>query len=163
AVKDLFDTAGIPTTCGSPRILGGNVPTRTAAAVERLEQAGGGAPRQPPQEGVGLLPPPPPPPPPAKSRGPGPPPRWVATRPGERDARDRHGGVDPAARRLVRRRRSQADMGASVARRRLPAGCVIRSCGSDHAKRRGRGARAPLHRRSRSPRPIDAATERAAC
>src|SRR5215475_13416978 len=40
AVKDLFDTAGIPTTCGSPRILGGNVPTRTAAAVERLEQAG---------------------------------------------------------------------------------------------------------------------------
>src|SRR5215475_10040835 len=40
AVKDLFDTAGIPTTCGSPRILGGNVPTSTATAVERLEQAG---------------------------------------------------------------------------------------------------------------------------
>lgn len=40
AVKDLFDTTGIPTTCGSPRILGGNVPTRTATAVERLEQAG---------------------------------------------------------------------------------------------------------------------------
>ena len=40
AVKDLFDTAGIPTTCGSPRVLGGNVPTRTATAVERLEQAG---------------------------------------------------------------------------------------------------------------------------
>jgi amidase len=40
AVKDLFDTAGIPTTCGSPRILGRNVPTRTATAVERLEQAG---------------------------------------------------------------------------------------------------------------------------
>lgn len=40
AVKDLFDSAGIPTTCGSPRILGGNVPTRTATAVERLEQAG---------------------------------------------------------------------------------------------------------------------------
>ena len=40
AVKDLFDTAGMPTTCGSPRILGGNVPTRTATAVERLEQAG---------------------------------------------------------------------------------------------------------------------------
>jgi amidase len=40
AVKDLFDTAGIPTTCGSPRILGGNVPKRTATAVERLEQAG---------------------------------------------------------------------------------------------------------------------------
>jgi amidase len=40
AVKDLFDTARIPTTCGSPRILGGNVPTRTATAVERLEQAG---------------------------------------------------------------------------------------------------------------------------
>ena len=39
-MKDLFDTAGIPTTCGSPRILGGNVPTRTATAVERLEQAG---------------------------------------------------------------------------------------------------------------------------
>src|SRR5689334_17475764 len=34
AVKDLFDTAGMPTTCGSPRILGGNVPTRTATAVE---------------------------------------------------------------------------------------------------------------------------------
>jgi len=40
AVKDLFDTAGMPTTCGSPRILGGNVPTRTATAVERLKQAG---------------------------------------------------------------------------------------------------------------------------
>src|SRR5690349_23149347 len=40
AVKDLFDTAGMPTTCGSPRILGGNVPARTATAVERLEQAG---------------------------------------------------------------------------------------------------------------------------
>jgi len=40
AVKDLFDTAGIPTTCGSPRILGGNVPARSATAVERLEQAG---------------------------------------------------------------------------------------------------------------------------
>jgi amidase len=40
AVKDLFDTAGIPTTCGSPRIRGAHVPTRTATAVERLEQAG---------------------------------------------------------------------------------------------------------------------------
>ena len=40
AVKDLFDTAGMPTTCGSPRILGDNVPERTATAVERLEQAG---------------------------------------------------------------------------------------------------------------------------
>ena len=40
AVKDLFDTAGLPTTCGSPRILGRNVPTQTATAVERLEQAG---------------------------------------------------------------------------------------------------------------------------
>jgi amidase len=40
AVKDLFATTGVPTTCGSPRILGGNVPTRTATAVERLEQAG---------------------------------------------------------------------------------------------------------------------------
>jgi amidase len=40
AVKDLFDTAGIPTTCGSPRILGGNVPTHTATAVERLDRAG---------------------------------------------------------------------------------------------------------------------------
>jgi amidase len=40
AVKDLFDTAAIPTTCGSPRVLRDNVPTRTATAVERLEQAG---------------------------------------------------------------------------------------------------------------------------
>jgi len=40
AVKDIFDTAGMPTTCGSPRILGGNLPVRTATAVERLEQAG---------------------------------------------------------------------------------------------------------------------------
>ena len=40
AVKDLFDTTGIRTTCGSPRIFGGNVPRRTATAVERLEQAG---------------------------------------------------------------------------------------------------------------------------
>lgn len=40
AVKDLFDTRGMPTTCGSPRILGSNVPACTATAVERLEQAG---------------------------------------------------------------------------------------------------------------------------
>jgi amidase len=40
AVKDLFDTAGMPTTNGSPRIMRGNVPTRSATAVERLEQAG---------------------------------------------------------------------------------------------------------------------------
>jgi len=40
AVKDLFDTAGIATTCGSPRILGGNVPRRSATAVARLEAAG---------------------------------------------------------------------------------------------------------------------------
>jgi amidase len=40
AVKDLFDTVGMPTTCGSPRIFGGHVPAHTATAVERLEQAG---------------------------------------------------------------------------------------------------------------------------
>jgi amidase len=40
AVKDLFDTAGMPTTCGSPRILGDNVPAWTATTVERLELAG---------------------------------------------------------------------------------------------------------------------------
>src|SRR5215472_10686760 len=39
-IKDLFDTAGMPTTCGSPRIFGRNVPKRSATAVERLEQAG---------------------------------------------------------------------------------------------------------------------------
>ena len=39
-VKDLFDTAGMPTTAGSPRVLRGNLPARTATAVERLEQAG---------------------------------------------------------------------------------------------------------------------------
>lgn len=40
AVKDLIDTAGVATTCGSPRILGGNVPTRSATVVDRLEAAG---------------------------------------------------------------------------------------------------------------------------
>lgn len=39
AVKDLFDTAGVPTTCGS-RILAGRVPGRSATVVERLEHAG---------------------------------------------------------------------------------------------------------------------------
>jgi aspartyl-tRNA(Asn)/glutamyl-tRNA(Gln) amidotransferase subunit A len=39
AVKDLFDTAGVRTTAGSS-ILAGNVPDRTAPAVERLEAAG---------------------------------------------------------------------------------------------------------------------------
>jgi aspartyl-tRNA(Asn)/glutamyl-tRNA(Gln) amidotransferase subunit A len=39
AVKDLFDTAGIRTTCGSS-ILADNVPRRTAPAVARLEAAG---------------------------------------------------------------------------------------------------------------------------
>jgi aspartyl-tRNA(Asn)/glutamyl-tRNA(Gln) amidotransferase subunit A len=38
-VKDLFDTAGIRTTYGS-QVYGDHVPRRTAAAVERLEQAG---------------------------------------------------------------------------------------------------------------------------
>src|SRR5262249_59956355 len=46
AVKDLFDTAGMPTTCGSPRILRGNVPARTATAGPPPEQAGAGPPRQ---------------------------------------------------------------------------------------------------------------------
>lgn len=40
AVKDIFDTAGLPTTCGSPHVRAGNVPTRTATAVARLEAAG---------------------------------------------------------------------------------------------------------------------------
>ena len=39
AVKDLFDTAGLTTTYGSA-IFADHVPTRTAAAVERLEAAG---------------------------------------------------------------------------------------------------------------------------
>jgi len=39
AVKDLFDTAGVRTTYGSP-IFAGHVPTRTAKAVARLEAAG---------------------------------------------------------------------------------------------------------------------------
>jgi aspartyl-tRNA(Asn)/glutamyl-tRNA(Gln) amidotransferase subunit A len=39
AIKDVLDIAGLPTTCGS-RILEGYRPPFTAAAVERLEQAG---------------------------------------------------------------------------------------------------------------------------
>ena len=39
AVKDLFDTAGVRTTCGSS-ILADNVPRRTAPAVARLVAAG---------------------------------------------------------------------------------------------------------------------------
>ncbi len=39
AVKDLLDTAGVRTTCGSS-ILGEHVPERSATAVLRLEQAG---------------------------------------------------------------------------------------------------------------------------
>ena len=38
-VKDLIDTAGIPTTYGS-KIYADHVPTRTATAVERLVTAG---------------------------------------------------------------------------------------------------------------------------
>jgi aspartyl-tRNA(Asn)/glutamyl-tRNA(Gln) amidotransferase subunit A len=38
-VKDLFDTAGVPTTYGS-RIFRDHVPDRTATAVQRLEDAG---------------------------------------------------------------------------------------------------------------------------
>src|SRR5438093_13479120 len=33
AVKDLFDTQGIETTCGSPRIHNRNVPARSATSV----------------------------------------------------------------------------------------------------------------------------------
>lgn len=40
AVKDLIDVADMPGTYGSPRIFGKNVPTRTATAVERLQNAG---------------------------------------------------------------------------------------------------------------------------
>jgi aspartyl-tRNA(Asn)/glutamyl-tRNA(Gln) amidotransferase subunit A len=39
ALKDLFDTAGLPTASGS-RILAGHVPSRDAAVVERLRAAG---------------------------------------------------------------------------------------------------------------------------
>ena len=39
AVKDLFDTAGVRTTYGS-QVFADHVPDRTAAAVQRLEQAG---------------------------------------------------------------------------------------------------------------------------
>lgn len=39
AVKDLFDTSGVRTTCGSS-ILGERVPARTAVAVRALEAAG---------------------------------------------------------------------------------------------------------------------------
>ena len=39
AVKDLFDTAGLTTTYGSA-LFAAHVPTKTASAVERLEQAG---------------------------------------------------------------------------------------------------------------------------
>jgi Asp-tRNA(Asn)/Glu-tRNA(Gln) amidotransferase A subunit family amidase len=38
-VKDIFDTAGIPTEYGSP-VFNGRVPTKTATAVSRLEAAG---------------------------------------------------------------------------------------------------------------------------
>jgi Asp-tRNA(Asn)/Glu-tRNA(Gln) amidotransferase A subunit family amidase len=39
-VKDIIDTAGIPTECGTP-LLAGRVPKRSAALVERIERAGG--------------------------------------------------------------------------------------------------------------------------
>jgi len=39
AVKDLFDTAGVPTTYGSP-IFAGQVPNADAAAVRRVREAG---------------------------------------------------------------------------------------------------------------------------
>ena len=39
AVKDLFDTAGVRTTYGSP-IFADHVPSATAEAVARLEAAG---------------------------------------------------------------------------------------------------------------------------
>ncbi|OLC54766.1 MAG: hypothetical protein AUH85_10925 [Chloroflexi bacterium 13_1_40CM_4_68_4] len=38
-VKDIIDTAGIPTECGSP-LFAGRVPERSATIVERLERAG---------------------------------------------------------------------------------------------------------------------------
>ena len=38
-VKDIIDTAGIPTECGTP-LLAGRVPSRSAPIVERLERAG---------------------------------------------------------------------------------------------------------------------------
>jgi Asp-tRNA(Asn)/Glu-tRNA(Gln) amidotransferase A subunit family amidase len=38
-VKDIIDTAGIPTECGTP-LLAGRVPQRSARLVERLERAG---------------------------------------------------------------------------------------------------------------------------
>ena len=42
AVKDLFDTAGLATTYGSP-LFADHVPSRTAPAVATLEDAGYGA------------------------------------------------------------------------------------------------------------------------
>src|SRR5919109_4600067 len=38
-VKDIIDTAGIPTECGS-QLFAGRIPARSATIVERLERAG---------------------------------------------------------------------------------------------------------------------------
>jgi Asp-tRNA(Asn)/Glu-tRNA(Gln) amidotransferase A subunit family amidase len=40
AIKDIIDTAGMPTECGTP-VFHGRVPTNSAAAVRTLENAGG--------------------------------------------------------------------------------------------------------------------------
>jgi Asp-tRNA(Asn)/Glu-tRNA(Gln) amidotransferase A subunit family amidase len=40
AVKDIIDAAGVPTTCGSPRIMAGHVPDRSSPCVDALESAG---------------------------------------------------------------------------------------------------------------------------
>ena len=161
----------MPTTCGSPRILGGNVPTRTATAVERLEQAGAVL--------LGKL---------HMTEF-----AFIAHHPDTRPAQnpwalDRSpGGSSSGSAVAAACGLASATLGTDTAASiRLPAawcgavglkptwGRVSRdgvfplAASLDHVGPIARSVAdaalaAPLYRRSRSPRPLDAATRRAAC
>src|SRR5262249_43114268 len=145
AVKDLFDTAGLRTTYGSA-IFADHVPAGTAQTVKLLAAAGHGdggqgePPRVPPRAH--------PPKPPHRGAPEPPPPRPAGGRlerrlgrgpcggPRGRRARLRLGRVDPNPRRLLRRRRFQADLRARPDRRLLPARAELRPRRADGPRRR---------------------------
>ena len=148
-VKDLIDTEGVRTTYGST-IYADHVPARTAPAVERLVAAGAvlvgkanlhefawGVTSQNPWYGTVQNPLRP-----GRTTGgsSGGQRRGSRGRPVRSGPRHRHGLLDPAAGIVLRRGRAEAELGAHLDRRRLPALPDLRhrrADGADGRRRRG--------------------------